>query len=295
MDHSRNDSAGPALRGYRLQILYTLARLIEPRTALQAALWPEGIEDLAIFDQRGTLREAIQIKAHSAPMTLSELVSKRGTGLLERAVDTARQHPESQVHLLSFGPFGQELRDAWDGSPASRERVVRKLKKAGLSPADIALLFERLTLERADEDTKRAKVDRFLANTPTLAGQSEHAAAILCQWLYGAAERCERVIQADLIARLAHVGRYLHARAGYWRDWFIVSFTRPLGGATYAPAPGSMAVRRRPVRGRSDRTDRAPGPPLPHRPGSPRSPRRRSAHPGGPHSGRPWPRPRATA
>ena len=45
MDSRRSDTAGPALRGFRLQILYTLGRLIEPQTALQASLW-EGIEDL---------------------------------------------------------------------------------------------------------------------------------------------------------------------------------------------------------------------------------------------------------
>ncbi|WP_040526736.1 hypothetical protein [Lamprocystis purpurea] len=37
----RGDSAGPARRGFRLQILNTRARLIEPQTTLL----PEGIED----------------------------------------------------------------------------------------------------------------------------------------------------------------------------------------------------------------------------------------------------------
>ncbi|WP_041603816.1 hypothetical protein [Thioflavicoccus mobilis] len=45
---------------------------------------------------------------------------------------------------------------------------------------------------------------------------------MLCQWIYKAAERRERVTHADLIKRLAHVGRYLQARAGYWRDWASV-------------------------------------------------------------------------
>jgi hypothetical protein len=222
MDQPRNDSAGPALRGYRLQMLYTLARLTEPRSAVQATLWPEGVEDLAIFDEHGALREAIQIKAHAAPLTLSELVSKRGSGLLQRAIQTAQEHPQCRLRLLSFGPFGEELEAAWSGSEAARNRVARKLEKAGINSSDATLLFERLTLERAEEAGESAKVDRFLAEVPALAGQSEHAAAILCQWLYGAAERRERITQAELMTRLAHVGRYLHARAGYWRDWFSV-------------------------------------------------------------------------
>lgn len=68
MSDDRGDFAGPALRGFRLQILYTLARLTEPRTALQATLLqPEGIEDLAVFNDQGLLREAIQIKTPRHP------------------------------------------------------------------------------------------------------------------------------------------------------------------------------------------------------------------------------------
>lgn len=44
MGNDLADSAGPALRVFRLQILYTLARLTEPQTALQASVWPEGVE-----------------------------------------------------------------------------------------------------------------------------------------------------------------------------------------------------------------------------------------------------------
>jgi hypothetical protein len=222
MSDDRGDFAGPALRGFRLQILYTLARLIEPNTAIRATLWPEGIEDLAVLDDQGVPREAIQIKAHTASLTLSDLVSKSGKGLLQRAAAIARDHPECEIRLASFGPFGQELTDAWSGSPVARGRLVHKLEDAGLSQSDADLLLARLTLERVDEGDQSAKIERFLGTIPTLAGQSSHAAAILCQWLYCAAELRERITQSDLIARLSDVGRYLHARAGYWRDWFSV-------------------------------------------------------------------------
>jgi len=181
-----------------------------------------GIEDLAVFDDQGALREAIQIKGHAAPLTLSELISKNGTGLLQRAVERARGHPECRIRLLSFGPFGQELQDAWSGLPSARDRVALKLKGAGFGPPQVSLLFERMTLERVDEHGEQAKVEAFLAAAQALAGQSSHAAAILCQWLYHAAEHRQRITQADLIDRLAQVGRYLHAREGYWRDWFSV-------------------------------------------------------------------------
>lgn len=86
------DSAGPALRGFRLQILYTLARLTEPQTALQATLCPEGIEDLAISDDQGVLREAIQVKGHTAPLTLSELLDRPAKPAPFLSFDDAWRH-----------------------------------------------------------------------------------------------------------------------------------------------------------------------------------------------------------
>ncbi|MEI7866912.1 MAG: hypothetical protein WCI11_03400 [Candidatus Methylumidiphilus sp.] len=218
MKNDGNDSAGHALRGFRLQILYTLARLIEP----QATLRPEGIEDLAIYDINGELREAIQVKGYTEPLTLSDLISKNGQGLLTRAVQIAHDYPDCNIHLLSFGPFGKELLEAWNGDCQAREQVVNKLKRTGLKPSDINLLFEKLKLIKVSEEDIVNKIRNFLGTMPNLAGQPEHAMPILRQWLYDAAERREQIKHSDLIARLAGIGRYLHAREGYWRDWFSV-------------------------------------------------------------------------
>jgi len=218
MKNDGNDSAGHALRGFRLQILYTLARLIEP----QATLRPEGIEDLAIYGIKGELREAIQVKGYTEPLTLSDLISKKGQGLLTRAVQIAHDYPDCNIHLLSFGPFCQELLEAWNGNCQAREQVVSKLKSKGLKSSDINLLFEKFKLINVSEEDIVNKIRNFLGTMPNLAGQPEHAMPILHQWLYDAAERREQIKHSDLIARLAGIGRYLHAREGYWRDWFSV-------------------------------------------------------------------------
>lgn len=97
------------------------------------------------------MREAIQTKGHTKPLTLSELVSESGKGPLQRAVAIARAHPECRIRLLSFGPYGQELLDAWRGPSGAGERVQAKLDRTGFKAADIAPLFTRLTLESTDE------------------------------------------------------------------------------------------------------------------------------------------------
>jgi hypothetical protein len=128
MERDPIDSAGPALRGFRLQILYTLSRLIEPQTALSGQhIWPEGIEDLAILDADGSPREAVQVKGYGASLTLSDLKIT-----LKRAVKIAHDHPDCVIRFLSFGPFGPELTDAWAGEGSSRNRVATKLKTRAL-------------------------------------------------------------------------------------------------------------------------------------------------------------------
>jgi len=135
---------------------------------------------------------------------------------------TVKTVSNCKICLLSFGPFGPELTNAWNGIGNAREQIANKLKRAGLNKTDIALLFSRVTLEQVDENIVSDNVHRFLATEPLLGGQPEHAAVILHHWLYGAAERRKRITYADLISKLSEVGRYLHARVGYWRDWFSV-------------------------------------------------------------------------
>ncbi|MDP2834808.1 MAG: hypothetical protein Q8Q28_16220 [Pseudomonadota bacterium] len=150
---STTSPAGPALRGFRLQILYTLSRLIEAPGALQAVLyWPEKVEDLAIHDEAGRLREAIQVKAYSAPLTLNDLEPKSRQGLLRRVVDTLRCNPGVQVRLVSFGPVGEELTQAWGGDEVARERVHGKLLKAGFLSEDIHRLYTDFKFEKVEED-----------------------------------------------------------------------------------------------------------------------------------------------
>jgi len=54
-----------ALRGYRLQHLYALYRLLCTTTSEPLSFQLEGTEDMEVYDPAGTLLEAIQVKALS--------------------------------------------------------------------------------------------------------------------------------------------------------------------------------------------------------------------------------------
>jgi len=219
-DNAVTSSAGPALRGFRLQILYTLARLIEAPGALRAILYqPEAVEDLAIYGESGELLEAIQVKAYAAPLRLDDLEPHARNGLLRRVLATLRKHPDVQVRLASFGPIGPELCQAWASEGTARENIRRKLGKAGYSSEDNRLLLAGLGFEVVEEADITRRIETFLHCHPLLAGQTKHALASLCQWLYGAAEGCERLTYADLIARVGSIGRYIQERAAHWQTW----------------------------------------------------------------------------
>ena len=85
--------ATPAYRGYRLQALYTLLRILEPKERTDLVFQPEGAEDLAVWDTNEHLLEAIQVKAHGANLTLSKLSPEKDKSFLYRGYDLLNEHP----------------------------------------------------------------------------------------------------------------------------------------------------------------------------------------------------------
>lgn len=65
-----SSDATPAYRGYRLQALYTLSRILD-QAGQPSMFQPEGKEDLAIFDSGHRIREIVQVKQRVANLALS--------------------------------------------------------------------------------------------------------------------------------------------------------------------------------------------------------------------------------
>ena len=67
-----SESGGSAaLRGYRLQTLYILSRLMNAESH-EHLFRPEGKEDLDIYTSDGQLLETVQVKAYTPSLTLSD-------------------------------------------------------------------------------------------------------------------------------------------------------------------------------------------------------------------------------
>jgi hypothetical protein len=64
--------AEPAYRGYRLQALYALSRILSSEASRQLTFQPEGREDLSILEETGELLETVQVKAYSDNLAISD-------------------------------------------------------------------------------------------------------------------------------------------------------------------------------------------------------------------------------
>jgi hypothetical protein len=211
--------APAAYRGYRLQALYTMQRLLAPGVSDTTVFSPEGAEDL---DRRqgidGPLLETIQVKSY-ATLTLSHLAPDKPGSFFHRALTLCQQSPVPTIRLVNFGAIGREMMGAWAGDHQPRMQITQKLREHGFQASEIATLFTHVALEEVDENTRHTQVRTALQGM--LTGVDPDTALDLLQyWIYRASERQQPITRADLIARVSAIGRFLAERRDHHQEWF---------------------------------------------------------------------------
>ena len=101
-----NSGAAAALRGYRLQTLYILSRLMNAE-GREHLFRPEGKEDLDIYTSDGQLLETVQVKAITDSLTLSDFSPKEDSAFFKRSLSNLKANPDSTIRVVSFGPIGR--------------------------------------------------------------------------------------------------------------------------------------------------------------------------------------------
>lgn len=219
MPEVRQAGAPAAYRGYRLQALYTLGRMLEPEVGAGLIFQPEGEEDLDVLDSQGRLLEVVQVKSY-ASLVLSQLLTEKPGSFFQRAVELLNQFPTPPaIKLVNFGAIGNEMKEAWKQDGRHRKRVTRKLLDKGIAHPDIANLFEYVQLISVDESELRAKVFSELHAYPVV-GDAENAFDLLNYWIYLVSEESETLTYVALIERVEEIGRYLAERQAHHREWF---------------------------------------------------------------------------
>lgn len=212
--------ATPAYRGYRLQTLYILDRILSTDGSEGLIFQPEGAEDLAIRDGERRLVEVSQVKAYSSDLILSLLSPSKADSFLYRANDLLLAHSDIQIDVVSFGRVGSELEQAASNDGIERQAVVKKISSYGLlSELEATKLFERLRFVSVSEQNIRARIFSTIEDL-SLGIDPEPAFDMLNFWLYLCAEKKQEISQSDITQKINNIGRFIAERAAHHSEWF---------------------------------------------------------------------------
>jgi len=216
---SSQSDATPAYRGYRLQALYTLFRILGSADET-LVFQPEGQEDLAIFEASNRLLEAIQVKAHKDDLTLASFSPNKPASFFYRAALLRKASSEVTIGIVSYGSVGRELLQATVTNGRERERVAHKIgEQKFLSKDEAKNLIANIEFTTVDENDLTRQVYEHLQ--ASLVGvEPERAFEMLNFWLYICAENKYKITRHDVIERLNNVGRFLSERAAHHKEWF---------------------------------------------------------------------------
>lgn len=207
------DDPGPTYRGFRLQSLYALKRILESDTGFNFR--PEGIEDLAVYSSDGELLEAVQVKAHSAALSPSSL----GKPFFLRMQELVKRNKGVPVTLVSYGPVGPELVAALDErSSRARQNLINYIARLVDDKGTAAGIADALRLEQVAESTITRDVTDALAALCTGIAP-ERALEALWWWIYSAAEHRALLDRRQIVGRVTSIGEFLAKRAAFHREW----------------------------------------------------------------------------
>ncbi|WP_139489398.1 hypothetical protein [Brevibacillus dissolubilis] len=211
-----------AYRGYRLQALYTLYRILKVPVGSQLVFQPEGNEDLTIYDEALKSQEVIQIKAYSTPLTLSNFEPQKPLSFFNRIAPQIKTNPDMQVKIFSFGLIGPELQGALNGDNKNLNSVAKKISKHGFTTqTEARLMLSRITAEQMGELELLESVFAKLKEMAT-GVDPERAFEMLNFWLYICSENKQRITREDVIGKINSVGRFLSERAAHHKEWGTV-------------------------------------------------------------------------
>lgn len=213
--------ATPAYRGYRLQTLYTLSRILESPEGSNLVFQPEGLEDFDVLGTDHRLLETVQVKAYdSRDLSLSTFKPAKPDSFLYRVWQSLRNHPDMKIVIASFGNVGPELWNATRGDERHRSSVSRKISDFGIiSQSDAESLIDHIEIVPVVESELTEAV--FTTLRSLLTGvDPDSAFDLLNFWLYKCAENKTKITQADVIQRINDVGQFTAERNAIHGEWF---------------------------------------------------------------------------
>ena len=215
---SQSSDATPAYRGYRLQALYALFRILDQEGSNNLVFQPEVLEDLSIRDEKDGLLEVIQVKSgrHIDLSSFKESFFRRIYPLIKR------QKPP-QIIIVSYGEVGPELCQAIKRDGPERVKVAKKIRKMCIdfipSDEEARIILENLKLDFPDEQDLTEKVHSCLRKIFT-GIDPNNAFDNLNYWLYDCSEKKSSITKNDVINKIQNIGKFVAERAAHHEEWF---------------------------------------------------------------------------
>jgi len=208
------DDPEPTYRGFRLQALYTLDKILAADDSW--SFRPEGVEDLAVYGEDGQINEVVQVKSLASPLAPSSL----GAAFYRRSATLVSDKPDVPITLASYGPVGQRLTAALDeGDERARDQVAEYIAGVIGSGEIATRIVERLRIEAVAEHDVVQRVTERLGSLCT-GVDSKAALEILWWWVYSASEHRTLLDRRLIVKKITSVGKFLRHRSAFHDEWF---------------------------------------------------------------------------
>lgn len=212
-----NNGGVAALKGYRVQALYTIHSILTD-TAAQTYV-PEGREDLDILGHDGTVSDYVQIKNYSEPLSLSQIISTTGTSFLQRCLEKIKRGDRAKFTLVSFGTVGPELKKLFSIETSSEE-FRKRLKYYSTDSRLLDTLKTRVKIVECNEKQIEQLTIDALKSTG-LNADPNLTLELLHFWIYLLSEQRKSLSKQLLLKKIADIGKYETERGQYYSHFQI--------------------------------------------------------------------------
>ncbi|MDO6657867.1 hypothetical protein [Anaerobacillus sp. 1_MG-2023] len=210
--------APAAFRGYRLQTLYIINRILNAKDKYK--YYPEKDEDLSIRDEDESLLEVIQIKAHaSSELKLSDFKIGKQDSFFRRISKYKEFEKNPNIKIISFDKVGPELMGAFiKKNKDDQEKIRKKLIKAGYTIDEIGYFFQTISIEIVDEGALKSLIFEKIEEI-SMACSIGTTFDILNAWLYHCSEFSIEIKLKNFIEKIYSIGDNANAQMQYKQHW----------------------------------------------------------------------------
>lgn len=214
---SNNIGAINALKGYRVQFLYSLLRVLT-YNEFKVVFRPEGeYEDLDVYNDKGEIIEIIQVKDLTEKLTLSNILSLANTNnFIIRALKIYKENRTPKIKLVSFGEVNDDIKNL--GLKIFTPKFKDRLAKLHLNKIDIQILEDNFEYEIVNEQKIEDEIKQNIEKWNSFVN-IEITYNLLIYWIYYAAEKQNNITPTIFKDQFDKICKFQSERISFSRTY----------------------------------------------------------------------------